>query len=337
MEQTEFEKKKKEKRKQKRKKLLRILIPLTIAGIFIFIFFPKKSSGNIVSTVTVKKEIIKDQIQISGYIEAAQQQVLQSPGEGLVKRVKVKEGDTVKKGDLIFALDTSYQEMQVAKQEFAIAQEEINGASKRLTLMQKELELLIKQLEDRSIYAKFDGIVASFDLSEGVYVLPKDNFGTIIDRSYLKATVSIAETDASRLAINQTVLLSFQAVPEMELTGKVTAYPSIAKINSQRGTTVIDAKIKVDNPPENILPGYSFSGKIIAGEDEEVLFVEQSAIFYDKGIPFVEKMLEGNKTEKINVEILPYMRGFVKIISGLNEGDVLKNNISNDGMEMGDW
>lgn len=335
MEQTEFEKKKQEKKKQKRKKVLRILIPIIIIGILAFIFFPKKGTGNVVSTVTVKKEIIKDQIQISGYIEAAQQQVLQPPGEGLVKRVKVKEGDKVKKGDLIFALDTSYQEMQVAKQEFAIAQEEISGASKRLTLMQKELELLLKQLEDRSVYAKFDGIIASFDLSEGVYVLPKDIFGTIIDRSYLKATVSIAETDASRLAINQTALLSFQAIPGTELTGKVTAYPSIAKINSQRGTTVIDAKIKVDNPPENILPGYSFSGKIIAGEDEEVLLVEQSAIFYDKGVPFVEKIIGENKTEKINVEILPYMRGFVKVISGLNEGDVLKSNSGSGGM--GGW
>lgn len=325
----EFETKKSLNNKKKLKKILKIFIPCCIVLVVIFFIWPSKKNDKGFSTSKVKKEIIKNQIQVSGYIEAAQRQQLQAPGEGIVKIVNVKEGDYIKKGSLIFALDTAYQEMQVAKQQFAIAQEEINGASKRLNLMKKELELLTKQLHDRSVYAKFDGIIASLNLMEGIYAKPKDYFGTVIDRSYLKATIGISETDASRLALNQKVLLTFQALPGQEFTAKVVGYPSIANLNQQRGVIVIDAKIRMDNPSEKILPGYSFSGKIIVGDDEEVLLVEQSAISYNQGVPFVERINSDGSTEKINVEIQPYMHGFIKIVSGLNEGDVLKNNESN--------
>ena len=325
MEQSEFEKRKKAKRKQKKKKLL-VITALILAVVLLFLLYKaffKKSGSKALITVTVRKETVKDQIQISGYIEPAQKQVLQAVGDGIVKRVNVKEGDAVKKGDLIFALDSSQQEFQIEKQELAIAQETVRGSSKQLSLMQEELNILKLQLKDRSIYAKFDGIIAALDISEGIYAKAQNNFGTLIDRSFLKATVSVAETDASRLAVGQKAILNFQAAPNVKVEGRVTAYPSIARQNSERGNTVLDVKIVVENPPQEILPGYSFSGIIAAGEDQTVLYVEQTAVFYDQGEPYVNKVIEGNATEKTKVEVETYVQGFVKILSGLEEGDVL--------------
>ena len=327
-----------EKKRKKKKGKLKIILILLVSLPAIFFFytkFTKRNTSAIVELppITVTKEVSKNQIQISGYIEAAQQQKFESPGEGIVEIVKIKEGDKVKKDQLLFALDSKSQEVQLAKQVFAIEQEKINGASKKIALMQKERELLAKQLKDRRVYAKFDGIVANLNLDQGQYAKAQDNFGTLIDRSYLKATVEVSESDAYRLSVGQKANLYFSAVPGVVVEGVVQAFPAIARLNTQRGNTVLDTKIIVENPPQGVLPGYSFSGSIIAGEDEEILICDKNAIRYEAGQPYVDKLLDDGKTESIKVEISPYIQGFVKFTSGVEEGFKLKNQtvISNNG------
>ena len=72
----------------------------------------------------------------------------------------------------------------------------------------------------------------------------------------------IAAIDASRLKIGERAELKFPAVPDAKVNAIVTAFPSAARITS-RGAAVLDAEIRINNPPENILPGYSFSGFIV--------------------------------------------------------------------------
>lgn len=325
-----------DKKRKKSKRVILIIVTVIITlSIGWILFLPKKRTEDFSQSVTVTKEIIRDVIQISGYIQPAQQQNLQSPGEGLIKKVAVKEGDTVKKGALIFALDNTYQTFQVAKQEFLIEKEQLQGYSKNLELMKLELESLKRALRDRSVYAKFDGIVVSFDLTEGSYVMPKDNFGVIIDRSFFKSTVDVSERDVPRLKIGQKVILNFQALGDEEVEGRVTYHSSIAKASAQRGSTVIETKIVVDKLPENVLPGYSFSGKILSGEDEEVLLLDQTAISYDKGEPYVERLLENGKVERVNIEVEAYTPGTVKVLSGLKEGDTLR--VNTPGMTPPAW
>ena len=72
------------------------------------------------------------------------------------------------------------------------------------------------------------------------------------------------------------------------------------------------------------MPGYSFNGIIVTGADSEALIVEQDAIRYVEGKPFVDK-IDGNTTQEIAVTVEPYIRGFVKLLSGVQENDMLKN------------
>ena len=77
--------------KQKNKKIILIIAAAIIILLIVWILFlPKKGTEEISQTVTVTKEVIQDVIQVSGYIQPAQQQNLHSPGEGLIKKVAVK-------------------------------------------------------------------------------------------------------------------------------------------------------------------------------------------------------------------------------------------------------
>lgn len=309
--------------KSKKTRIIVIVCIAALVGGWYVFRKPKSTKTGDLPPLTVKKEIERNQIEVSGYIEAAQTQVLEAPGEGFVEQVRIKEGDKVEKGTLLFALDTDKQSYAVAEHAFAIKREQINGASQKLSLMEQEQRLLEKQLSDRKVYAKFDGIVAALTISQGQYARAKDTFGTLIDRSFLKATVEIAESDASRLAVGQKVDMTFPAEPDIKVQAEVISYPAIARLTGL-GRTVVDTLIRLDNPPEKILPGYSFNGTIVTGADSEALIVEQDAIRYVEGKPFVDK-IDGNTTQEIAVTVEPYIKGFVKILSGVQENDVLKN------------
>ncbi len=314
--------------KKRNRKIVIILLVLALIGGWL-LFKPKTGSKDTLPPFTVKKEIERNQIEVSGYIEAAETQILEAPGEGFVELVQIKEGETVKKGTLLFALDTDQQTFKLASHEFSIKQERINGASEKLKLMEQEHRLLKKQLADRKVYAKFDGIVAAFKITRGKYAKPKDYFGTLIDRSYLKATIEIPESDASRLAVGQKVNITFPAEPSIKVQADVISYPAIAR-RTGTGRTVVDTLIRIDNPPDKILPGYSFDGIIVTGADTEALIVEQDAIRYVEGKPFADK-ITGDTTEEIALTVEPYISGFVKIVSGAQENDMLKNQSKKNG------
>ena len=73
--------------------------------------------------------------------------------------------------------------------------------------------------------------------------------------------------------------MTFPAEPDIKVQAEVISYPAIARLTSL-GRTVVDTLIRLDNPPEKILPGYSFNGTIVTGADSEALIVEQDAIRY---------------------------------------------------------
>jgi multidrug efflux pump subunit AcrA (membrane-fusion protein) len=210
-----------------------------------------------------------------------------------VEAVYVKEGDHVKAGRILFQLDDSLERYNLANHDFQMNQERITGASGKIALLDKQREVLLKSIENRRLEARFDGVIGKLTLAEGDYAKAQDIFGYLIDRSYLKATVEVVETDAARLKAGQKVTLNFPAYSDLQVEGIVLSYPAVGRI-ATRGATVLDTKIRIDNPPEEILPGYSFTGEIIGGEPERILTVEAAAVAYENGRAYVERISRGS-------------------------------------------
>lgn len=273
---------------------------------------------------TVREETFENVIEITGNVSAAASQDLKAAGSGSVTAVYVKEGDFVKKGQVILAMDATEQEYALAKHDYDMDQKRINGSAKELELMEKQRSVLVQKLEDRKVTAYFDGIIAQLTAASGDYLDAKDTVGVLIDRSYMKASVEIVETDASKLKVNQNVNFSFPAYPNRIVEGYVVAYPSVGRVTS-RGATVVDAEVRINNPPSQILPNYSFTGEIEVTSPVTVTIVERQAIAYNSGKPYAEIIQKDGSTKKVDIEITPYGSAYVSIVSGLSPGDVLKN------------
>ena len=299
------------------------VILLALVSVFVFTRTKPAKVNQSAQTYTVTKEIVQNVIEISGTVEAAESQNLQAAGDGQVMAVYASQGDFVKKGQVLVELDTTQQEYEIAKLDYDIAQTKITGNAKELELKNIQRKSLVKKLEDRKIIASFSGILADFDVSVGEYLEAKDSVGTLVERSYLKSYVEVVETDAPKLAANQIVYCSFPAYPDNMVSGYVVSYPQVGTVTS-RGASVVKAEIRIDNPPEIILPNYSFTGEIEISPPETLLLVEKEAVGFNGKQTFVERIKKDGSKEQLQVVIEPYGLTHVRILSGnIAEGDVL--------------
>ena len=312
------------KNKSRIRNIIFIIIGLVAVGsVYIMVKNSSKQTPQNV-TYTVHSETVENIIEIAGTISAAQEQKLQAAGDGTVTGVYVAAGDTVKKGDILIRIDDTTQQYELEQQDYQIEQKRISGAQRDVEMLLKQRKVLEQKLEDRIIKANFDGIVAYLNVAEGDYLVAKDEVGTMIDRTYLKALVEVAETDSSKIKPGQKVMFSFPAYEDHKMEGYLVSSYAIATVTS-RGASVVKAEVRIDNPPEQILPNYSFIGEIEISPPETILLVERQAIGYgEDGSPFAEKILPDGTTERVPVTVTAYGNAFVKIISGLQDKDVLK-------------
>lgn len=268
---------------------------------------------------TANLETYENIIEISGTVAAAQEQTLQARSAGTVTAVYVKAGDKVKKGDVIIQLDDSEQLYNLEKQEYNMATKKLTASARELRLLETERNSLLQKVEDRKVTATFDGIIADLDVAVGDSLEAKDTVGTLVNTDYLTAEVEVTETDVSKLKVGQTVNFTFPAYSNKTVTGYVTGWPAIGEVTS-RGATVVKAKLRIDEYPEEILPNFSFTGKIEISPTEQYVVVSRYAIGYENKQPYVV-LAKGN--EKRSVKVQPYGMDNVKVLEGLEGGEVL--------------
>lgn len=274
--------------------------------------------------LNVQRQTIKNVIDISGNISAANSQKLMASSNSIVEYVFVKEGDFVKKGMPLVWMDSLEEDYNLKVVDHNIEEQRINGSKKKLELLLAERKVKEKKLRDKQLSARFDGIVASLDCNPGDYFEQGSSyFGELIDRSYLEAIVEILEDDVQKLKIGQRVVFSFPAIEGEEIEGYVKSYPAVGDI-TDRGATVVKTNIRIDNPPDYLLPGYSFTGEIYVKEPEDVLTLKNEGILFKKGETFAERYTEDGGTELVRVKVEPLTKGVVKVLEGLSNTDVVK-------------
>ncbi|MBR1404031.1 MAG: HlyD family efflux transporter periplasmic adaptor subunit [Treponema sp.] len=282
----------------------------------------EKSASSSQELYIVRKETYENVIEIAGTVAAAKSQTLESLNDGTVVGVYKKEGDSVKAGDLIVQLDDTEQQYNLANLDYEISVAKQNQTAGKIKLMETQRTSLVRKIEDRKIVATFDGIIAELDVDPGDYLEAKDEIGTLVNTSYLTADVEVAETDVAKLKVGQKVEFTFPAY-DGAVEGYLVSYPAIGEVTS-RGATIVNAKVRIDDVPEGVLPNFSFTGKIQITEPEQKLVVERYAIGHEKGTAFVEIMSRDGKTTKVEVEVQPYGTDYVNILSGLEGGEMLK-------------
>ena len=322
-------------KKKGRHAIIWILILLVIiaagAGAYYYFFMKDRTVENSkekLTVYTVKSVKHTETVEVSGNIEPIESENLKFHVNGFVSKVYVKEKEYVHSGTLIAELDNTQQVYELKQVEYNIEQKKIEGAKRDIELLEIEKRLKEKALEERKLYSPISGYVSAVNIEEGDYITGGSPTAIrIINTSSLKADVEVDELDVPSVKKNQKVTFSFDALPDLKVTGVVKDIPMEGEVTSE-GIAVLNTEIIIKNPPKTIHPGYSFTAEIIVKPEEKILVVNKNAVMERNGRKLVfpappeNGALNTNKRSRpVTVKTAAYNNKEVRVISGLKEGD----------------
>ena len=143
--------------------------------------------------------------------------------------------------------------------------------------IEKEKEALATQAQDLAYYtitAPYAGVISAVDVQKG------DQAGsaavaTLVSTQQI-AELSINEVDAAKLKLGQKATLTFDAIPDLTLTGTVTQLSPVGTVS--QGVVSYDVQITFDAQSSQVKPGMTVNADIQTGSAVDVLVVPQAAV-----------------------------------------------------------
>ncbi|PIQ68394.1 MAG: hypothetical protein COV91_04335 [Candidatus Taylorbacteria bacterium CG11_big_fil_rev_8_21_14_0_20_46_11] len=233
-------------------------------------------------------------------------------------------------------LDLAAAERSVAEKEENLADlkagaTELEIRNKELAVTQKENSLLQAQQNyaDYFIRAPFDGVIAEINSSKGDSVGSGTTVATIITDQKI-AAITLNEIDAAQVKAGQKAALSFDAVPDLSITGEVAEVDALGTIAS--GVVSYDVKIVFDVQDERIKPGMSASVDIITESRVDVLRAPIGAVKTQGDASYAEVLTNGQPKKKTVTTGLS-SDTMIEITSGLEEGEQIITQTKTNGAD----
>ena len=214
------------------------------------------------------------------------------------------------------------QSLEQARQSLELAQQSLELEQQSLVQARQSLAQARKQLDEATITAPFGGVVASVDVDEGDSILATTTIIHLVDLTRLELEVEVDEIDIPGVKMGQRAFINIDALPGVELEGKVTFIPPVSR--EEPGLVLYDVKIGFDVPQGfELRGGMSATADIVIDERSNVLLVPNQAITLDsQGNPVVMVMVNEQVAERRIVAGISN-GSQTEILSGLSEGEVV--------------
>lgn len=331
----------------KSKKIL-VLIVLLLIGLGWFLK-SKNASDKKVDSVKIEKGTVREELVLSGQIEAGEHAKLSFQGSGELAYIGVKEGDVVKKNQILARLDTTslYQAVQSADADLRYYQsvldrvrDQLKGHEKDESFTQIETrtaaeaakdkayrahQVALKNLTNSSLKAPFDGIVTAISFPfTGVNTIFSQPQIEIVNPGTINFEISADQNEVIQVFTGQKVIIVLDSYPNDEYGG-VVRYVGITPKQGETGA-VYNVKVVFNDPNIDINKvriGMTGDAKLVISEKDSVLYVPPKYVKSDTGGKYLKI---GGANNKTYVQIGIEGEDRVEIISDqVKEGDMVFN------------
>ena len=217
-------------------------------------------------------------------------------------------------------LDLAAQKRSIKEKEENLAKlkadpDDLDVRAKKITIQQREDALLAakQNLADYFIRTPFDSIVAELNSRRGDSVSPGTTLLTVITKQKI-AEVTLNEIDVVKVERGQLATLTFDALEDITLTGKVVEIDTLGAVN--QGVVTYNVKIAFDTQDERIKPGMTIDASIITDRKDGIVLVPNAAVKTQRGQIYVEVMQNGTP-QAVPVEVGLSNELFTEITGGL--------------------
>lgn len=294
-----------------------------------------------VEVAKVEKAMLVDETQSVGSLKSNQGVVLRPEVGGRVSQVLFKDGQRVKKGQLLVQFDDQLPAAQVmqATAELSIAQanhkrnQELvaqNFISKRsldesdaaLQVAKAKLALAQATLQRLKVVAPFDGVAGLRQINVGDYLKDGADMVNIEDIEAVLLDFRLAERFQAKVKPGQKAQVTLDALPGRKFTAVIQAVDPLIDANGRS----VGVRGCIDNRQMQLRPGMFARVNAVFGERADALIIPEEAIVPQGGRSMVVKVVPGpNKdelvSERVTVKIGLRQPGKVEILEGLSLDD----------------
>lgn len=289
-------------------------------------------------TLTLHPGLIHDRINLPGNIEPWTTLSLLSKINGTIKELLVREGQQVKKGDVIariddedyrIAVDRAKSAYELAKAEYqrdkaiyakgVIPTAELDTNKTRMETARADFENAELQLSRCMVTAPMKGVIRKLDAKVGLQLAVGDPVAEILEIDRVKAVVGIPESDVTAVRGLDTVNISLQALGDRVVAGKVHYLSS----SPETVARLFRLELAIDNSTGEILPGMFFRAdvvkktvpeaivipfySVISRNNQQYVYIEEDGVVYKKDVHL-------GIMEKWAVEVTAGLQGGEKLV-----------------------
>lgn len=287
------------------------------------------------ATAAAEKGTLTTSITGSGNVIVDQQANIDPTISGTVANLSVGIGDSVKKRQFLFSIKNDDLDVNLvkAKASYLSAKKSNDSEATHTKITQINFEAAKVDYENkkadaakRTVTAPISGTVNAVNIKNGDDLSrlssSSNSSAPIIigDLSTLKAQVEVNEVDVPNVSIGQKATMTFNAINDLTLTGKVEKIDSLG--TSTSGVVTYNVTIGFDSIDARIRPEMSVSVDIITGVKQDILIIPNSAVKLQNGKNFVQILKDGQTVPRqVAVEVGISSNTNTEIVSGLNAGD----------------
>ncbi len=297
------------------------------------------------SVEVAKVEALKlvDDSQAVGSLRSRQSVMLRPEVSGRITQLNFRDGDRVKKGQLLVQFDDqlplaqvqqAVAELSIAQANFKRNQElvEQNFISRRtvdesaanLQVAEAKLALARATAARLKLLAPFDGLAGIRTVNIGDYLKDGADIVNIEDIEAIFVDYRLPERFQSKIRRGQTAAIDMDALPGRKFTAIVQAVDPLIEPNGRS----VGVRACIDNRRLQLRPGMFARVNTVFGVRDNARVVPEEAIVPQGGKQFVIKLVDSpdgqsRVSQRMEVKVGLRSPGKVEILEGLELGDTV--------------
>ncbi|QKG79298.1 efflux RND transporter periplasmic adaptor subunit [Tenuifilum thalassicum] len=289
----------------------------------------------------VKSEPFNHYFIASGKVELENQAAISTETNGQVKKIYVRKGERVKKGDILIALNTSIIENSISEvkiglelatkvyeKQKALWEQNIGTelqylqAKNQKESLEQKLKTLNAQLDMSIVKAPFDGIVDDIYIKEGELASPGKPVAYLLNPDKIKIEADISESFLSKVHVGDKIAVTFPTFPDIKIETEISRIGNYIDPK----TRTITIQVNSNNPSGMIKPNQIALLYINDYYNPKAITVPSIILKQDTKGTFlftVDKASNREVAKKVYVKTGISFNDRTEVVKGLKDGDMV--------------
>lgn len=288
-----------------------------------------------VKVATIDRKAIEGEFEVAGTFQPYKELTVVSDVQGRITQLNVKDGDFVKEGAVILAVDNDLLQnqlqitrvnLQKAQRDLerlrnllgdgGVTQQQVDDAENGIENLKLQIKGLEKQISLTVVKAPIGGSVSKREVEKGAVMAPGMKILDIVDIRRLKMAVYLTEEEVQQVRKGQRVNLQADLYPNRNFPGLATLV-DVKADNTKRFLV----EVELDNPPSAPLKA-GMDGRAIFGGTQKapILALPRKAII--GSVRAAKVFVVENGVARLRPIVLGSIYGdSAEVLEGLQVGD----------------